>query len=149
MTTSRSPHSRDGPGWLLNENKETENKDDLTQIQEKDKEGDIETEEVKEEERSMILLSEKGGNRSHITTTTPMDVDTNITTLEEDRGPELEPFTKDGRSCASVEEGCSCKPTNENKDIYITYDDPKQWPDNFRSDAVRCKLVERGLLTVD
>lgn len=56
----------------------------------------------------MILLSEEDGNRSHITTTMPMDVDTNITTLEEDRGPELEPFTKDGCSCAAVEEGCSC-----------------------------------------
>lgn len=31
-------------GWLLNKNKETENKDDLTQIQEEDKEGDTETE---------------------------------------------------------------------------------------------------------
>lgn len=97
----------------------------------------------------MILLSEEDGNRSHITTTTPMDVNTNITTLEEDRGPELEPFTKDGCSCAAVEEGCSCTPTNENKEIEITYDNPKQWSDNFRSDAVRCKLVERGPQTVD
>lgn len=33
--------------------------------------------------------------------------------------------------------------------IEIIYEDPKKWPANFRSDTVRCKLVERGPQTID
>ncbi|XP_054276742.1 52 kDa repressor of the inhibitor of the protein kinase-like [Macrosteles quadrilineatus] len=141
-------------GWLLNENKEMGKKDTPSQIQEEVKEEDIKNNEGEEEECSMIPLSEEGDdddNRSYITPTIPMDVDTNLATLEEDCGPQLEPFTKNERLRAAVEEeeGCSCTPTNEGKEIEIIYDDPKQWPENFRSDAVRCKLVERGPQTVD
>ncbi|XP_054267047.1 52 kDa repressor of the inhibitor of the protein kinase-like [Macrosteles quadrilineatus] len=134
-------------GWLLNENKEMGKKDTPSQIQEEVKEEDIKNNEGEEEECSMIPLSEEGDdddNRSYITPTIPMDVDTNLATLEEDCGPQLEPFTKNERLRAAVEEeeGCSCTPTNEGKEIEIIYDDPKQWPENFRSDAIQNEVIE-------
>lgn len=86
-----------------------------------------------------------------------MEFVTNVIDFEEGSDPELNHSAR-GRQSTDLEKPSTSCTSNYNENdalnttdvgIEIIYEDPKKWPENVRSDTVRCKLVERGPQTIE
>lgn len=144
--------------WLRNEEKEVGESDSASNSnalqEEEEKEDDQEEKEGENEKEDSKTETVSEDNHSQIT---PMEFVTNVIDFEEGSDPELSHSTM-GRQSTDLEKPSTSCTSNYNENdalnttdvgIEIIYEDPKKWPANFRSDTVRCKLVERGPQTID
>lgn len=138
--------------WLRNDEKEVNESNRASNSnapKEEEVEDDKEEKALENEKENSKTEDDSKDNHSQIA---PMELVTNVVDFEVESEQSIstmawEPADPSPSTSCTFSEHDALNATD--MEIKIIYEDPKKWPNNFRSDKIRCNLVERGPQTID